>query len=228
MVLLRKLALTISPSLTNHPRTNMVPWKLALNWAAPAAFAEWDTFGFLFSVCDDALWALLNTPTGGVLRVRPDFPEPAALATGANLAARDAFKRATKSRAAWLACSASFCLAILDSIGKSNRLAISDPLTDTLHLSPRDIIIAMTGIHGTMTGAKVDALRLPLKKKLSAVSDLPAHIVAFRGVLARLATANQPSSSRARCVPIVPHHGDSWLVVAMGFVIKFVVVVLPF
>ena len=42
-----------------------------------------------------------------------------------------------------------------------------------------------------MTGAEVDALRLPLKKKLAALADLPAHIVTFRGHLARLNTAGQ-------------------------------------
>ena len=126
-----KLALTISPTLTDHPRANLVPWKLAINRAARGVFAEWDAYGFLFAVCDDALWALLNTPPGGPLRARPDFPEPAALAAGANPAARDAFKRATESRAALLACAASFLLAILDSIGEANRLAISDP-----HRSP--------------------------------------------------------------------------------------------
>ena len=94
-------------------------------------------FGFLFGVCDDAVWAVLNTPAGGVLRDRPDFPAPAALGANANPAARDAFKRATDSRAAWLACSASFCAAILESIGEANRLAISDPATDTLHLCER-------------------------------------------------------------------------------------------
>ena len=186
-----KLSLTISPTLTDHPRANLVPWKLAINRAARGVFAEWDAYGFLFAVCDDALWALLNTPPGGPLRARPDFPEPAALAAGANPAARDAFKRATESRAALLACAASFLLAILDSIGEANRLAISDPLTDTLHLTPRGVIIAMTALHGVMTGAEVDALRQPLKKKLSAVSDLPSHIVTFRGVLARLANAGQ-------------------------------------
>ncbi len=95
----------------------------------------------------------------------------------ANPAARDVFKRATDSRAAWLACSASFCTAILESISDANRLAIADPNTDTLNLSPRDIIIAMTLLHGTMTGAEVDALRIPLKKKVTAISDLPGHIV---------------------------------------------------
>jgi hypothetical protein len=130
-------------------------------------------------------------PPGGPLRARPDFPEPAALAAGANPATRDAFKRATESRAALLACAASFLLAILDSVGEANRLVISDPLTDTLHLTPRGVIIAMTALHGVMTGAEVDALRQPLKKKLSAVSDLPSHIVTFRGVLARLANAEQ-------------------------------------
>jgi hypothetical protein len=109
----------------------------------------------------------------GPLRARPNFPELAALATGANSATRDVFKRATDCR------------------GEANRLAISDPLTDTLHLTPRGVIVATTVLHGTMADAKVDALRLPLKKKLSAVSDLPAHIVTFRGILAWLATAGQ-------------------------------------
>ena len=154
-------------------------------------FAEWDAFGFLFGVCDDAVWAVLNTPPGGQLRDRPEFPAPPDLHAQAGPAARDAFKRATDARSAWLACSAAFCVAILDSIGESNRLAISDPETDTLHLSPRDIINAMTALHGAMTGAEVDALRLPLKKKLSALADLPAHIVTFRGHLAQLATAGQ-------------------------------------
>ncbi len=64
-----------------------------------------------------------------------------------------------------------------------NHLAIADPDTDTRHLSPRDIIIAMTLLHGTMTDAEVDTLRLLLRKKLTAIFDLPGHIVAFRGTL---------------------------------------------
>jgi hypothetical protein len=49
----------------------------------------------------------------------------------------------------------------------------------------------MTVLHGAVTGVEVDALRLPLKKKMTALADLPAHIVAFRGHLARLTTAGQ-------------------------------------
>ncbi len=134
----------ITPTLHDNPRTNLVLWKIAINRAARGVFAEWDAFGFLFGVCDDAVWAVLNTPPGGQLRVRPDFPAPPDLQANAGPAARDVFKRATDARSAWLACSAAFCVAILDSIGESNRLAISDPDTDTLHLSPRDIINAMT------------------------------------------------------------------------------------
>jgi hypothetical protein len=43
-----------------------------------------------------------------------------------------------------------------------------------------------------MTGAEVDALRLPLKKMLAALlADLPAHIVTIRGHFARLNTTGQ-------------------------------------
>jgi hypothetical protein len=138
MSLSKPLAPVIPPTLHDRPRTNLVPWKVAINRAARAIFAEWDDFGFLFGVCDDAVWAVLNTPLGGVLRDRPEFPAPAALGAGTNPAARDVFKRATDSRTAWLACSAPFCAAILDSIGDANCLAIADPETDTLHLSPRE------------------------------------------------------------------------------------------
>ncbi len=153
-----------------------MPWKLAINRAARDVFAEWDAFGFLFAVCDDALWALLNTLPGGLLRARPDFPEPAALVAGAN-PTRDAFKRATDSRAALLACLASFLLAILDSIGEANRLAISDLLTDTLHLTPRGVIVAMTALHGVMTGAEVDTLHLRTseEKALCCIRPSLAH-----------------------------------------------------
>jgi hypothetical protein len=95
---------------------------------------------------------------GQQLRARPDFPVPADLQANSGPAARDVFKRATDSRTAWLACSAAFAIAILDSIGESNRLAIADSVTDTLNLTPRDIINAMTLLHGTVTGAEVDLI----------------------------------------------------------------------
>ncbi len=76
-------------------------------------------------------------------------------------------------------------------IGESNRLSISDPDTDILHLFPKDIINATTALHGALTGVEVDALRVRLRKKLSALADFPAHIVMFRGHLARLTTAGQ-------------------------------------
>jgi hypothetical protein len=78
---------------------------------------------------------LSSTP--GPFRTRPDFPAPAVLAAGDGPAVRDAFKRATDARSAWLAVSAAFCAAILDSIGESNCLAISDPDTDT-SICPRE------------------------------------------------------------------------------------------
>ncbi len=114
-----------------HARTNLVPWKIAINRSARAVFAEWDRdqFGFLFGVCDDTVWAVLNTPPGGPLRARPDFPAPADLAAGDGHAVRDAFKRATDAKSSWLACSAAFCAAIIDSIGKRLPVTFVPPQT---------------------------------------------------------------------------------------------------
>ncbi len=79
-----------------------MPWKVAINQAARGVFAEWDAYGFLFGVCDDQVWAILNTPPGQQLRTHPDFPIPANLQAKkiAGPAARDVFKRAMDSRAA--------------------------------------------------------------------------------------------------------------------------------
>ncbi len=87
----------ITPTLHDHPRTNLVPLKIAINRSAHGVFAEWDTFGFLFGMCDDGVWAVLNTPPGEPLRARPDFLVPADLAANAGPAARDVFKRFTES-----------------------------------------------------------------------------------------------------------------------------------
>ena len=66
----------ITPTLHDHTRNNLVPWKIAINRSARAVFVEWNRFGFLFGVCNDTVWVVLNTPPGGVLRYRPDFPAP--------------------------------------------------------------------------------------------------------------------------------------------------------
>jgi hypothetical protein len=65
----------ITPTLHDHPRTNLVPWKIAINRAARGVFAEWDAFGFLFSVCDDAVWTVLNTPPRATVEGAPRFPD---------------------------------------------------------------------------------------------------------------------------------------------------------
>jgi hypothetical protein len=85
------------------------------------------------------------------------------------------------SRAVRLACSASFGVAIVDSIGDSNRNYITNPGTDTLHLAPRFL---------SMTSTEIDAMRLSLTKKLTSMSDLPSHR-GFMTCISRLVTAGQ-------------------------------------
>ena len=52
----------ITPTLHDHSRTNLVSWKIAINRAARGVFAEWDAFGFLFRLWEDAVWAVLTPP----------------------------------------------------------------------------------------------------------------------------------------------------------------------
>jgi hypothetical protein len=49
----------ISATLHDRPRTNLVPWKVAINRAARAVFAEWDDFGFLFGVCENCIFEMI-------------------------------------------------------------------------------------------------------------------------------------------------------------------------
>ncbi len=78
-----------SPLLSHQPYTIIhapiwCRWKIAINRAARGVFVEWVTFGFLSSVCDDAVWAVLDTPSGQQLRTRPDFPVSADLQVNAD------------------------------------------------------------------------------------------------------------------------------------------------
>ncbi len=43
----KPLTPVITPTLHDHPRTNLVPWKVAINRAARSVFAEWEAYGFL-------------------------------------------------------------------------------------------------------------------------------------------------------------------------------------
>jgi hypothetical protein len=66
----------ITATLHDNPRTNLVPWKIAINRAARGVFAEWDAFGFLFGVCDDAVWAVLNNHPWGLVAGQTRIPDP--------------------------------------------------------------------------------------------------------------------------------------------------------
>ncbi len=85
----------ITPTLHDTPCNNLVPWKIALNRSARAVFVEWERFSFLFGVCENAVWAVLNTPPGGAVAGQTRFSGPADLQANAGPAARDAFKCAT-------------------------------------------------------------------------------------------------------------------------------------
>ncbi len=130
----------ITATLHDHTRTNLVPWKIRSPSTGPRAPCSLNGTNLVScSAYATTRSGLSSTPPppGGPLRARSDFPAPAALAAGDGPAVRDAIKRATDARSAWLAVSAAFCAAILDSIGESNRLAISDPDT-TPSICPRE------------------------------------------------------------------------------------------
>ncbi len=126
----------ITPTLHDHSHTNLVPWKIAFIGLCAVCSPNGMPSGSCSAYATTQSGLSSTSPPGQQLRARPDFPIPADLQGNAGSAARDAFKRATDARATWLACSAAFCVVILDSIGESNRLAISDPDTDTLHSVP--------------------------------------------------------------------------------------------
>ncbi len=64
----------ITPILHDNPRANLVLWKIAINRAARGVFAEWDAFGFLFGVCDDAVWTVRNPPPRRTVKSQTSLP----------------------------------------------------------------------------------------------------------------------------------------------------------
>jgi hypothetical protein len=126
----------ITPTLHDYPRTNLVPWKVAINLAARGVFAEWDAFGFLFDVCDDAVWVVLNTSSGGrcgtdqIFRFQLILPPVLAL-----LPATLSSAPRNPGQLGWTVAG---CVTILESIGESNRLAIYRIPTQTSYICPRE------------------------------------------------------------------------------------------
>ncbi len=104
------------PTLHDHPRTNLVPWKVAINRAARAVFDEWDDFGFLFGVCVTTQSGLSSTlllegcceTDQSSLPLLTWAPIPILLPVMFLNAPR------TPGLLDWLACSASFFAAILE------------------------------------------------------------------------------------------------------------------
>ncbi len=84
----------ITPTLHDHPRTNLVLWKIAACSLSGMPSVSCSAYATTRSGLSST-----HTPRQQ-LRARPDFPIPADLQANAGPAARDAFKRATDAKAA--------------------------------------------------------------------------------------------------------------------------------
>ncbi len=144
-------------------------------------------------MCENVvLWVFLNTSSGGGVAGQTKFPASSQLILPPVLVLLPVtFSNALRklgSLAGMISC-------FLCRDPRKHRRVKSPCYLGSRHrhltFVPARHINAMTVLHGAMNGAEVDALRLPLKKNLTTVFELPARIDSFRGTFARLATAGQ-------------------------------------
>jgi hypothetical protein len=189
--------MSITPSLADNSAINLPSWLQAVNRFARTLFAEYDPYGLLFLVADNVVWQALpanqiTDPAGNpAIRARPTFPTPPDLALNAGPAARDIHKHQLRSSMTYLSTLVTLTTALIDSIGESNRVAISHPIYETTLLTPTDIVNQMTTMHSNYTQLDIDVLREPLSVKLSNLTEFRPHVATFRQALAALNRAGQ-------------------------------------
>ena len=189
--------MSITPSLADNSAINLPAWLNSVNRLARTLFAEYDPYGLLFLVADNVVWQALPanqiTDAAGnpAIRARPTFPTPPDLALNAGPAARDIHKHLLRSSMSYLSTLVTLTTALIESIGDSNRTAISHPIYETTLLTPTDIVNQMTTMHSNYTQLDIDVLREPLSVKLSTLTDFRPHVATFRQALAALNRAGQ-------------------------------------
>ena len=114
----------IEPTLDTNPRENLQDWLSAIGDAARKYCATHATLGALHLACTDALWNAITPPVNGIPVPRPTYPRPNNLIGNETPAVRLVHSHALSLYQDHADTEATLRLAVLKSIGQTNRSAI--------------------------------------------------------------------------------------------------------
>jgi hypothetical protein len=128
-----------------------------------------------------------------VIRARPTWDMPAAHANNAAAAVMSFYREEAARHRDFTMASSALTTALLVSVGETNRnvLKTAFPTLKTYMLSPRQVIDTMTLKHGVATSDDVSALKEPLSRALTSLSNLPNHMNLFLLASQRLTRSGQ-------------------------------------
>ena len=196
--------ITLTHSLAIDPRTHFEDWLEDVETQARHLCPQHDITGALSLVATDLVWASLpdNTTNAAqvlagthprTIRARPTWDMPAAHSNSAGAAVVSLYKEEAARHRDFTIASSALATALLDSVGEVNRniLKTAFPTLKTYMLSPRQVIDTMTLKHGVATSDDVSALKEPLSRALTSLSNLPNHMNLFLLASQRLTRSGQ-------------------------------------
>ena len=189
--------ITLSHSLATDSRTNLEAWLEDVETQARHQCPQHDETGALSLVVPDRVWAMVPcnivAGTPPTIRARPTWDMPQAHANNAAAAVVSIYREEATKHRDFSKASSALTTALLDSVGEANRtlLRTTFPTLKPYMLTPRQVVDTMSLKHGVATSDDVSALKEPLSRALTSLSNLSNHMDSFLLASQRLTRSGQ-------------------------------------
>lgn len=171
---------------------NYFDWLLCVMTAYFGACKGSNPKGLYDIVCTDADW--LRENGGDAAKLRPVRAFPPALPDNASAAATAAHNRLSTNHELSTTAIAALKVKLLTSIGRTNVLNLSDPLTGTMHLKESEIMAAMDKKYNIVDEITLRDAKTSLINPLGASVHLEDFLANSKSVHNYLIRINQPLS----------------------------------
>ena len=192
--------ITLSHSLATDPRTHLEAWLEDVETQARHLCPQWDITGALTLVVPDNVWEFnpCNIVPGvsgaaPTVRPRPTWDMPAQHSNSAAAAVVSIYREEATKHRDFQKASSALTTALLDSVGEANRtlLRTAFPTLKPYMLTPRQVVDTMCLKHGVASSDDVSALKEPLSRALTSLSNLSNHMDSFLLASQRLTRSGQ-------------------------------------
>ena len=192
--------ITLSHSLATDPRTHLEAWLEDVETQARHLCPQWDITGALTLVVPDNVWEFnpCNIVPGisgaaQTVRPRPTWDMPAQHSNSAAAAVVSIYREEATKHRDFQKASSVLTTALLDSVGEANRtlLRTAFPTLKPYMLTPRQVVDTMCLKHGVASSDDVSALKEPLSRALTSLSNLSNHMDSFLLASQRLTRSGQ-------------------------------------